>query len=78
MAYFLNELVVFYQANIEEYKTALKSSISKRKSNTIFTSVKELMKVQSSIYLPSVIIIQTDFKSVIKELTTNNVPKLDR
>lgn len=78
LAYYLNKLLVLYENNIEKYKATLKSSISERKSSIIFISTKELMKVQSSICLPSVTMMHSDFKPVIKEVVTNNVPKLDR
>lgn len=78
LAYFLNKLLVLYENNIEKYKSTLKSSISVRKSSIVFISTKELMKVQSSIYVPSVTMTHNGFKSVIKEVVTNNVPKLDR
>ncbi|XP_011865236.1 PREDICTED: vacuolar protein sorting-associated protein 13A-like isoform X2 [Vollenhovia emeryi] len=78
LAYFLNKLLVLYENNIEQYKATLKSSIGGRKSSIIFISTKELMKVQSSVCLPSVTMTHSDFKSVIKEVVTNNVPKLDR
>ncbi|EZA49615.1 Vacuolar protein sorting-associated protein 13A [Ooceraea biroi] len=77
-AYFLNKFLVLYQENIEKYKAALRGSTSVRKSSIILTSVKELMRVQSSVCLPSVTIMHSDFKPVIKEVVTNNVPKLDR
>lgn len=78
LTYFLNKLLVLYENNIDKYKTTLKSSISGRKSSIVFISTKELMKVQSSVCLPSVTMTNSDFKSVIKEVVTNNVPKLDR
>ncbi|KAG5314184.1 VP13A protein, partial [Acromyrmex insinuator] len=78
LAYYLNKLLVLYENNIEKYKATLKNSISERKSSIVFISTKELMKVQSSVCLPSVSMMHNDFKSVIKEVVTNNVPKLDR
>ncbi|XP_025991463.1 vacuolar protein sorting-associated protein 13A isoform X2 [Solenopsis invicta] len=78
LAYFLNKLLVLYENNIEKYKATVKNSISGRKSSIVFISTKELMKVQSSVCLPSVIMVHSDFKPVIKEVVTNNVPKLDR
>ncbi|XP_077263954.1 intermembrane lipid transfer protein VPS13A isoform X2 [Temnothorax americanus] len=78
LTYFLNKLLVVYENNIEKYKATLKNSIFGRKSSIIFISTKELMKVQSSVCLPSVTMTHSDFKSVIKEVVTNNVPKLDR
>lgn len=79
LAYFLNKSIVLYENNVERYKVTLKNSISSnRKSSIIFISTKELMKVQSSVCLPSVTMMHSDFKSVIKEVVTNNVPKLDR
>lgn len=80
MAYFLNKLLIAYQNSVERYnlKHVFKNSAFGRKSNIAFISAKELIKVQSSVYLPSVTMMHSDLKSVIKEVTTNNVPKLDR
>ncbi|KYM95926.1 Vacuolar protein sorting-associated protein 13C [Cyphomyrmex costatus] len=78
LVYYLNKLLVLYENNIEKYKATLKNSISGRKSSIIFISTKELLKVQSSVCLPSVAMMHSDFKPVIKEVATNNVPKLDR
>lgn len=78
LAYFLNKLLVLYENNIEKYKATIKSSISGRKSSIVFISTKELMKVQSSVCLPSVIMMHSDFNPIVKEVVTNNVPKLDR
>ncbi|XP_070527175.1 intermembrane lipid transfer protein VPS13A isoform X2 [Cardiocondyla obscurior] len=78
LVYFLNKLLILYENNIEKYKATLKNSISERKSSIVFISTKELMKVQSTVCLPSVTMAHSDFKSVIKEVVTNNVPKLDR
>lgn len=78
MAYFLNKLLLFYQDNVEKCKVAVNGSALERKSSIAFTSAKELTKVQSSVCLPSVTMMHGDFKSVVKEITTNNVPKLDR
>ncbi|XP_012533549.1 vacuolar protein sorting-associated protein 13A isoform X2 [Monomorium pharaonis] len=78
LTYFLNKLLVLYENNIEKYKATIKNSIFGRKSSIIFISTKELMKVQSSVCLPSVIVMHSGFKPVIKEVVTNNVPKLDR
>lgn len=77
MIYFLNKLLIFYENNVGKYKTAIKSS-TERKSNIVFTSVKKLLEIQSSVCLPSVTILHSDFKSVVKQVVTNNVPKLDR
>jgi len=74
----LNKLLVLYENNIEKYKTTLKNSISGRKSSIVFISTKELMKVQSNVCLSSVTIMHSGFKPVIKEVVTNNIPKLDR
>jgi len=78
MAYFLNKFLMLYQNNIEKYKAAERSSISIQKSNLILTSAKELMRIQSNVCLSSITMIHNDFKPVIKEIVTNNVPKLDR
>lgn len=78
MAYFLNKLLTLYENNIEKFKGALKGSTSERKSSIAFTSAKVLMKVQSSVCLPSIAMMHSDFKPVIKEVVTNSVPKLDR
>ncbi|EFN62404.1 Vacuolar protein sorting-associated protein 13A [Camponotus floridanus] len=78
MAHFLNKLLVLYENNVEKYKTTFKNPILEQKSRITFTSLKELMKVQSGVCLPSVIMMHNGFKPVIKEVVTNNVPKLDR
>lgn len=78
MAYFLNKLLLLYQNNVEKCKVVLDPSALGRKSNISFSSTKELMRVQSNICLLSVTMMHGDFKPVIKEVTTNNVPKLDR
>ncbi|XP_072752571.1 intermembrane lipid transfer protein VPS13A [Anoplolepis gracilipes] len=78
MAHFLNKLLVLYENNIEKYKATFKNSTLEQKSRIAFTSAKELMKVQSGVCLPSVIMMHNGFKPVIKEVVTNNVPKLDR
>ncbi|XP_011135861.2 vacuolar protein sorting-associated protein 13C-like isoform X2 [Harpegnathos saltator] len=80
MAYFLNKLLLLYQDNVEKYKVVLNGSAVERKSNMAFISAKELIRVQSSICLPSVTMMHSDFKSVVKEVTTvpKCVPKLDR
>jgi len=78
MAHFLNKLLVLYENNVEKYKTTFKNPTLEQKSRITFTSLKELMKVQSGVCLPSVIMMHNGFKSVIKEVVTNNVPKLDR
>nr|XP_012219129.1 PREDICTED: vacuolar protein sorting-associated protein 13A-like isoform X1 [Linepithema humile] len=79
MAYFLNKLLTLYENNIEKFKGGLKGSTSERKSSIVFTTAKLLMKVQSSVCLPSCIaMMHSDFKPVIKEVVTNSVPKLDR
>lgn len=78
MAHFLNKLLVLYENNVEKYKATFKNSTLEQKSRITFTSMKELMKVQSGVCLPSVIMMHNGFKPVIKEVVTNNVPKLDR
>ncbi|KAL6266414.1 hypothetical protein P5V15_003265 [Pogonomyrmex californicus] len=78
MAQFLNKLLMLYENNVEKYKATLINSISGRKSSIIFISTKELIKIQSSVCLSSVTMIHSGFKPVIKEVVTNNVPKLDR
>lgn len=78
MAHFLNKLLVLYENNVEKYKITFKNPTLEQKSRITFTSLKELMKVQSGVCLPSVIMMHNGFKSVIKEVVTNNVPKLDR
>lgn len=80
MVYFLNKLLVVYENNVEKcnLKYIFKSPSHERKSSITFISAKELMKVQSGVCLPSVTMMHSDFKPVIKEVTTNNVPKLDR
>lgn len=77
MAHFLNKLLVLYENNVEKYKPTFKNSTLEQKSRIAFTSMKELMKVQSGVCLPSIIMMHNGFKSV-KEVVTNNVPKLDR
>lgn len=76
MTYFLNKLLLLYQNNVE--KVAVNNLALERKSSIVFISAKELMRVQSNVCLPSVTMMHGDFKPVIKEVTTNNVPKLDR
>lgn len=78
MAHFLNKLLVLYENNVERYKATFKDSTLEQKSRITFTSLKELMKVQSGVCLPSVLMMHNGFKSTIKEVVTNNVPKLDR
>ncbi|XP_020288636.1 vacuolar protein sorting-associated protein 13A-like isoform X2 [Pseudomyrmex gracilis] len=77
MTYFLNKLLTFYENNVGKYKAAIKSS-TEWKSSIVFTSVKKLLEIQSSVCLSSVTILHNDFKSVVKQVVTNSVPKLDR